>query len=530
MYNESMIKVFVVEDEEIIRKSIIKNIPWEKEELSLVGDASDGELAFSQIEETKPDILITDVKMPFMNGLELSRLVKASLPKIKIIILSGYREFEYAKQAIEIGVTEFLSKPITSHQLLEVIKRVKAEIEKEAVKENLTEALDLQKRVARDQFLDKILIQELPISELITKATALNLNIISPFYTILLCKPMIISSEPDSFTQAAKSTDTIMNLFEDSDSIIPFNRGFDGVALLIKGKTKQELTCSIKVTSGQIEQIFKSFNAINYFGAIGSIENRVSQIYKSYQSANKAFSYRYFAQLNNITSDEELKETNALKIQNPNAFNWNLLENFFLVGKAEAIPSFVEQYLKRFGDEETTNNLKNYIINNVHICALAWLTNQNLPVEELKKYCYCAFDNTLSLKETVSSMIAIPIKEKQNLIPIAPQILKAQAYIKTHINDYGINLNCVADFINMSPNYFSTLFSQETGQTFIEYLTKLRINKACELLTTTNLKPIDISLEVGYQDSHYFSTLFKKETGCTPKEYRNKLTDNHTTE
>lgn len=465
--------------------------------------------------------------MPFMDGLELSRLVKESLPKIKIIILSGYREFEYAKQAIVIGVTEFLSKPITSHQLLEVIKRVKAEIEKDEQKQKAFDSLQLQTRETRKQFLDKILIQELPICELISKASALNLNIIAPFYAILLCKPMLKTSEEDSFSQAVKAVEAILNYYEDNENLIPFDRGFDGIALLIKGRTLAEITSTIEITRKQLEHIFKTFSAVNFFGAVGSIENRVSQIYKSYQSANKAFSYRFFAELNTITSDEELKSKGTLKIQNPNAFNWNILENFFMVGKEEDIPSFVEQYLKNFKEAEVMPGLKSHIIKNVQICALAWLTNQNLDTEELQKSCYNNFDNNLCLEDLLSTIIEFPIKEKHNLKPISPQVLKAQSYIKAHINDYGINLNCVAEFINMSPNYFSTLFSQEIGQTFIEYLTKLRINKACELLTTTKLKTIDISLEVGYQDPHYFSTIFKRETGCTPKEYRNKLTDDN---
>ena len=126
-----MIKVFLVEDEIVMRNGIKNNIPWEKEGLEFAGEASDGELAYPLIRKVQPDILITDIRMPFMDGLELSELVKKEFPRIKIIILSGYNEFDYAKQAIHIRVTDYLLKPITAAKLLEAVKKVADVIEKE---------------------------------------------------------------------------------------------------------------------------------------------------------------------------------------------------------------------------------------------------------------------------------------------------------------------------------------------------------------------------------------------------------------
>ena len=126
-----MIKVFLVEDEIVMREGIKNNIDWQSEGLEFVGEASDGELAYPLIKQSKPDILITDIHMPFMDGLELSRLVKKELPDIKIVILSGYDEFEYAKEAISIGVTDYLVKPVTGAKLLEAVKEIAAKLEEE---------------------------------------------------------------------------------------------------------------------------------------------------------------------------------------------------------------------------------------------------------------------------------------------------------------------------------------------------------------------------------------------------------------
>ena len=125
-----MISVFLVEDEFIVREGI-KNINWEAHGLSFVGEASDGELAFPLIKKKHPDIVITDICMPFMDGLELSRLIKKELPQTKILILSGHEEFEYAKDAIQIGVEEYLLKPINSDELLQVVRRAADKITEE---------------------------------------------------------------------------------------------------------------------------------------------------------------------------------------------------------------------------------------------------------------------------------------------------------------------------------------------------------------------------------------------------------------
>ena len=126
-----MIKLFLVEDEIVMRDGIKSQIDWKKEDIEFAGEASDGELAYPMILETKPDILLTDIKMPFMDGLELSALVRKELPETRIIILSGYDEFSYAQRAVSLGVTEYLLKPLPPEELLGCIRKVKKEIEQE---------------------------------------------------------------------------------------------------------------------------------------------------------------------------------------------------------------------------------------------------------------------------------------------------------------------------------------------------------------------------------------------------------------
>ncbi|MQN02369.1 MAG: response regulator [Lachnospiraceae bacterium] len=123
-----MLKVFLVEDEAVIRNSIVKSVDWENEGFELAGSAGDGELAWPQIRETRPDIVVTDIRMPFMDGLELSKLVKKEFPHAKILILSGFNEFDYAKEAIQIGVSDYLLKPISADKLVESLHKVGDEI------------------------------------------------------------------------------------------------------------------------------------------------------------------------------------------------------------------------------------------------------------------------------------------------------------------------------------------------------------------------------------------------------------------
>ena len=149
-----MIKVFLVEDEIIIRNGIKNSINWEMHGYDFVGEASDGELALPMILEKKPDILITDIKMPFMDGLELSEQVKKALPATKIMILSGYNEFDYAKMAIKIGVTDYLLKPISSEKLLDAVNKVAEEIRKEqSEKEQMNQyAREMQENKESEKF------------------------------------------------------------------------------------------------------------------------------------------------------------------------------------------------------------------------------------------------------------------------------------------------------------------------------------------------------------------------------------------
>ena len=182
-------KVFLVEDEFIVREGIKKNIHWEDHGFDFCGEASDGELAFPLIKEKQPDIVITDIRMPFMDGLELSRLIKKELPNTKIIILSGHEEFEYAKSAIQIGVEEYLLKPISGEALLEVVSRVADKIREEQKKIPLSgefqvELEDTMENGKRELF-NAIANTQTSEEELLNLAGKLELDITSKYYNVI---------------------------------------------------------------------------------------------------------------------------------------------------------------------------------------------------------------------------------------------------------------------------------------------------------------------------------------------------------
>lgn len=184
-----MLKVFLVEDEFIVREGI-KNIDWEENGYEFVGEASDGELAFPLIQKTRPDIVITDIRMPFMDGLTLSRMVKQALPATEIIVLTGHEEFEYAKEAIRIGIAEYLSKPISSDRLLVAVDEVAAKIrekrkDEEIIKKYREEMAEDTQKERRQLFADLISADKSAL-ELFESSRELGLELSAVWYNLIL--------------------------------------------------------------------------------------------------------------------------------------------------------------------------------------------------------------------------------------------------------------------------------------------------------------------------------------------------------
>lgn len=185
-----MLKVFLVEDESIVREGLRDNIPWQQWGYQFVGEASDGEMALPLIQKLKPDVLLTDIKMPFMDGLSLSRIVHQEFPDMKIIIISGYDDFEYARQAIAVGVEQYLLKPITRANLQKVLAELKTKIETEREQRNYQEKYQNETRVyeqfSRTNFFVKVFEGRMPVQDIYEEAAKLSLKINAPCYNLLM--------------------------------------------------------------------------------------------------------------------------------------------------------------------------------------------------------------------------------------------------------------------------------------------------------------------------------------------------------
>lgn len=535
-----MIKVFLVEDEMIIRNGVKNNIPWEQEGFMFVGEAGDGELAWPLIKQTKPDILITDIRMPFMDGLELSSLVRKELPDTKIIILSGYSEFDYAKQAISLGVANYLLKPINSEKLLEAVKEVAAAIEEERAQQLLVEQYRRENeenlRLEKKRLFDEIVAGSFSTKELLDKSQLLDMDLTASFYTVLFLKLISTGESHEYSNKIVEASEQVNKIAEQMPRVLCFERGLEGWIFLLKGEQEEQAALQAAELEAKLKEMLEGYSDIRYFGGIGETVQRMRDIRRSYQSANKAFASRFFVEENQFVNTEKIdqiwlmkRQDMSLKAVDPSKINRKLVEDFLNSGVEEEAEGFVEDYFRSVGEENYRSLMFcHYLIVDMNFCACQFLERLGINTGLLPAECrdvnlYSGHMNsTEGMVQYVKKLFVETIRLRDNASRNRYQELMAAArkYILENFRNNEFSLNQAAAMVNISPSYFSTLFRQEMGMTFVEYLTEVRLEKAKALLMCTNMRSSEIGYEVGYKDSHYFSYIFKKVCGCTPREYR----------
>lgn len=535
------IKVFLVEDEMVIRRGIKNSIDWEKEGYIFCGEASDGELAYPMIIKEKPDILITDIRMPFMDGLELCKLVKKELPNIKILILSGYDEFDYAKEAIRLGVTEYLLKPISSGKLLEALNGVSESIRREKEDKDLVrkymEEMRENTEHEKQKFFEQMIAGNLSMADALETGKKYEMNLSAGMYNLLLFRFTLGEENRKSGELLGEAEYAIEKLTERLEYVFEFQRGVEGWAFLLMADNEEQMSERVKELSKDLEEIMKNYSTIAYFGGIGQPVARLRELEESFREAERALAARFTMELNRIISVEDIRmaqNVDTLDDIEITSFGEiektrTMLEKFLNNGAEDEIDEFVDVYINELPEENLKSVLmRQYIIMDAYIVMMSFcekiegiegemqaqseeLKNSMKTIqtlEEIKNYIRMLLKKIIGVRDTISG------RRYSDIIEIAKDQIR-----KTYMSD-EISLNTIAAEVGMSPSYFSSIFNKEMGKTFVEYLTEIRMDRAKELLMCSSMKISEIGYEVGYKDPHYFSYIFKKTQNCTPKEFR----------
>ncbi len=519
-----MLKIFLVEDESIVREGLRDNIPWQQYGYKFVGEASDGEMALPLIQKTRPDVLLTDIRMPFMDGLSLSRIVHQEFPETKIIIISGYDDFEYARQAISLGVEQYLLKPITRATLQKELTELRAKIEYE--------------QFSRTNFFMKVFEGRIPVQDIYEEAAKLSLKINASGYNLvmfaLLEKKEGIDSGFESETFARKR-DELLRYFVRYPEHIVFRWNINTHGVLIKGNPEQMQELTDRCLGG-IERICGAVEgALDWYAAAGEPVERLSMLAGCYASANHLFAYRFLMPGVHIftkeVTDNYMPMESGGRISDIDSAKVDpgLIRDFLMRGSHDEIQEFTVNWLLSIQDALQSRLFQNYLVFHVHFVVVAYVESigydkkeflellgeeqmqeVNLSMEELTAYIRNLLEKAMELRD-------------QESVNRSKTVLKrALEYIEENYVQETLSLNTVAGEVGVSANYFSAIFSQEMEVTFIEYVTQKRMEKAKKLLRQTEKASRDIAQEVGYKDPHYFSFVFKKTQGCTPREYRTR--------
>lgn len=528
-------KVLIVDDEEEIRQGIIRKIDWEKYGFIVVGDAENGKDALEKTERLQPDIIMTDIKMPFMDGLELGEKIKDILPSTKIIIFSGSDELDYAHKAIKINVVDYVLKPINSNELIEVLKALKDKIDKEYdEKKNVEKLYEYYKEslpILKEKFLVGTIEGRIKSESLKKEAKELGIEFNSPFVSVGVINTDSIKEKIDEEELKEKliniSIKQILDeVMVDYCNCISFI--YSGTIVAIGNlKSEEEILKFIK----GLNEVCKTSERIigkRVSAGVGQVTSDYSEMRFSYKMARNALHYRIVLGRGKAIYIDDVEPDNSVQLQFDENDERELLNSIKIKGAKEIRETVHRLFIRVKKSLLPFNQYKIYLIQ-ITTSLLKVTQAYNLSIDEVfgeNFNCYSHLDNFDSIDDIEEWFIERSIKinyliKRERLDSSKLLVDKAKRYIDRNYSDSDMSVEKVCKNLHVSPTYFSTIFKKEIGTSFINYLTTVRLEVAVNLLNTTDYKSYVIAEKVGYPEPNYFSYVFKKKFGVSPSKYRN---------
>ena len=522
--------ILLVDDEEEVIQAIIRKINWEELGFSVVGYADNGIKALEMIEESQPDVVMTDIKMPYMDGMELCSHIRREYPAMKIVLFTGFDEFEYAKEAVHLEVEEYILKPVNSVELINIFTKLKIKLDQEISERSMeklehyyTESLPL----LQANFCSTLIEGRIHEDELQKYLSDYQISLPGPLYCCLVIH-MSSSQIPENMNSLFLAA-SVQKQAEDrlgkrwKAKCFPYLGNSVLFAQINNENEIAELTDDCDRFCKYVNRMMGTVVTVG----IGQVCSQILDLAQSYNAAREAVSYRAVYGASRAINIKEIapKESGEPCFTNDMEL-LNLFKKIRLNSEEEIVEA-VDQYIESISFPLKSLQQHHVVIMELVTALFRFSVNNDIAAEGVGGDIGILYGKLLELEPDALRkwLTDISLCFSENLVTARSRstqsfVSKAKEHVRSQYADVQLSLAQICERLGVSNSYFSTVFKKETGKSFVSYVTDYRMEQAARLLIETNEKSYVIAQKVGYTDPNYFSYVFKRKFGVSPSKYR----------
>lgn len=536
----SLYRFLLVDDEEIITEGISQNINWEQEGFEFLPPCSDGLEAIESIKKNKPDIVLTDICMPGVDGLEVAKFIYEYSPDTLTLILSGYDEFEYAQQAMSLNVIDFLLKPISSRSLKKQLEKIRKLLqrrdEKAALNEHLLELVEKSRRAVSDRYLSRLISGNIVTTDSDLLCDDLIFLDRMDYFSVICLE---IDNHEQDFQPDSISSDILFLTMEEAcsnsllhkDDWAKIATADNRIVIILGRHSEQTLSRETLTTAAEILDSLQKQNQTTASAGIGQVVRNIKDIYISYRQAVSVLQQRLFGGDSSIFVYKPGESSN-LELRLAFTKCSDEMRRNFRIGRKDENLRICEDFIRLLQSENMNPNQARREI--IKFISVILEVSEEIGIAEAEingisfsEFLYKLMDaGSLNYLDKMLSIFIHRaenvLEEKRDSFP-RKKLNEITEYISKNYTESSLSVENVAEKFFISSGYLTKLFRQNLNQTFVEFVTQKKMEHALELLKTSDLKNYLIAEKLGFKDPHYFSSSFKKYYGKTPSEYKNSL-------
>ena len=516
-------KVILVDDEEEVREAIRRRINWEEIGFTVVGTAENGEDALELAESLEPDVVMTDIQMPFMDGLTMLRKFKEKVPDVKSVIFSGYDDFEYAKEAIRLEAEEYILKPVDADELREIFKRIKVRLDDKLKERRNVELLSKYYEESRPMMKTQLIIGLLEGRELQFDLERYqrdyDLKLESAFYCVGAFRITPLNDAKDSLDKNLMTVSLKQIVTERFKGVLDVEAlvYLDTVCVLARLKSTEQYGIFVDEMDKICKVAHKSLMA-NVSAGIGRVCGNAESIHTSFLEAKDAFHHRIFVGENQALCISDVDPSSHIEDYVSEKQIRHIMRQV-KIGTKDSLEAEIREFIEKLKKSDINLNQLQIFYAEFMVELFRLSRGHVISLDET------GFNNVNTNEELADRLIELTgiLWEKINngrLDSTKKLAEDAKQYIADHYGESTLSVDEICSHLGVGTSYFSSVFKKETGVSFVTYLTQIRMNEAQRLLDTTDEKSYIIAVMVGYEEPNYFSYVFKKHFGVSPSKYR----------